>query len=247
MRADMAKVIVERPRFGSSARGRSKGTRRREERLGFDSLPRREGINRACRGGTKSLNEHLGPLRRYLARQVGRPWDEVFAEICAHISRDSAVQDHVRDHVFDYVTVHVIVRDGIPCHAAGNDYGEPLGRWRSDRFYVCPVTRRLRSVPPDPEHTKRARALRRKHPDCPAAMAWLDADHYCCRVNGQWRLVEVEPFTDSPTWGFERDVILGRAIDRREAQRVYGKPVYAASWRFIGKRELKKLPVAIDW
>ena len=56
-------------------------------------------MKRRHQGHTKWLNEHLGPLRRYLDSQVGRPWDKVFSEICAHIDRSSAVQDHVRDHV----------------------------------------------------------------------------------------------------------------------------------------------------
>jgi hypothetical protein len=50
-----------------------------------------------------------------LDAQVGRPWDKVFSEICAHIDRASAVQDHVRDHVAGYVVTHVLLIDGIPC------------------------------------------------------------------------------------------------------------------------------------
>src|SRR5438093_12336260 len=111
MRADMAKVIVERPRVGSRARGKPKGLRRREQQVGLENLPRCEGIRRRIKSGMKSLNEHLGPLRRYLSSQVGRPWDEVYAEISGPISANSAVQDHVRDHVFDYVTVDVLFRD----------------------------------------------------------------------------------------------------------------------------------------
>src|SRR5438270_13646859 len=99
MRADMAKVIVERPRHGSRMR-KHKGQARRWGRTPLDEYPRHDRmIGKIVH--TKSLNEHLGPLRRYLARQVGRPWDKVFSEICANISLDSAVQVHVRDHVFD--------------------------------------------------------------------------------------------------------------------------------------------------
>lgn len=32
-------------------------------------------------GGSKVLNENLTPLRRYLERQVGRPWNKVYSEI----------------------------------------------------------------------------------------------------------------------------------------------------------------------
>ena len=119
MRPDMAKVIVERPRFGSRTRGTPKGYRRTLQRLGDEGLPHREGMKRRHQGNTKSLNEHLGPLRRYLDAQVGRPWDKVFSEICAHIDRASAVQDHVRDHVADYVVTHVVLIDGIPCSGDG--------------------------------------------------------------------------------------------------------------------------------
>ncbi len=147
MRPDMAKVIVERPRFGSRTRGTPKGYRRTLQRLGDEGLPHREGMKRRHQGNTKSLNEHLGPLRRYLDAQVGRPWDKVFSEICAHIDRASAVQDHVRDHVAGYVATHVILIDGIPCNGEGGwDYGRPLYQtfWR--RWYVCPRTRILRRV-----------------------------------------------------------------------------------------------------
>lgn len=110
MRPDMAKVIVERPRFGSRMRGYAKGYQRQQRRVRLDELPKRERMKQAKHW--KSLNEHLGPLRRYLLKQVGRPWDKVFAEISEHISRDSAVQDHVRDHVYDYVAVNVVTVDG---------------------------------------------------------------------------------------------------------------------------------------
>src|SRR5919202_1057601 len=109
MRSDMAKVIVERPRLRGHAWNKPKGYHRKLHRLRGEGLPVREGMKARWQGGTKMLNEHLGPLRRYLDSQVGRPWDQVFSEICAHIDRSSAVQDHVRDHVADYVAVHVIL------------------------------------------------------------------------------------------------------------------------------------------
>jgi hypothetical protein len=93
--------------------------------------PAREGIRACWQGRTKILNEHLGPLRRYLDRQIGRPWDKVFSEICARIDRSNAVQDHVRDHVADYVTTHVLLIDGVPCNGeGGRDYGKPLHQFR---------------------------------------------------------------------------------------------------------------------
>src|SRR6266851_5683610 len=127
MREDMAKVIVERPRHGSRDRNKEgKGYQGRLRRMPMEEWPRREGIKERSCGGSKWLNEHLGPLRRYLVSQVGRPWDMVFSEICAHINRNSAVQDHVRDHVDHYVERKVILIDGVACVSQGRFYGEPL-------------------------------------------------------------------------------------------------------------------------
>ena len=97
MRSDMSKVIVARPRLGSRNKARAKGRRRELQREGLDGH-RLEGIKR-LRGGTKILNEHLGPLRRYLESQVGRPWDKVFSEICARAGRSAAVPVRVRELV----------------------------------------------------------------------------------------------------------------------------------------------------
>ena len=146
MRPDMAKVIVERPRIGSSMRGESKGYQRSLQRLGPEEMPYREGMKRRNLGNPKYLNEHLGPLRRYLDSQVGRPWNKVFSEICEHIDRSSAVQDHVRDHVADYVATHVILVDGVPCYGEGRPYGLPLGQMGWVQWYVCPRSGLLKRV-----------------------------------------------------------------------------------------------------
>jgi hypothetical protein len=55
------------------------------------------------RGGYKMLNENLAPLRRFLERQIGRPWDKVYSEIAERLRVDSTVQQHVREHLRDFV------------------------------------------------------------------------------------------------------------------------------------------------
>src|SRR5690242_3516917 len=92
MRDDMDKVIVERPRLGRSRWNKAKGCRKRLQKGWPENLPRQEGIKRRSNGGTKAFNEHLGPLRRFLASNVDRPWDKVFSEMRAHININSVVQ-----------------------------------------------------------------------------------------------------------------------------------------------------------
>ena len=63
-------------------------------------------------GDWKELNENLAPLRRYLERQVGRPWDKVYSEISRHLRVDNPVQQHVRDHLSDFVAIKPRRRPG---------------------------------------------------------------------------------------------------------------------------------------
>jgi hypothetical protein len=243
MRADMAKVIVERPRFGSRHKHEGKGYRRSWQRLAPEDQPRREGIKARARGDEKSLNEHLGPLRRFLESCVGRPWDRVFAEICENISRDSAVQDHVRDHVKDFVTTQVIEIDGVPCNGEGGwTYGWPLARAHR-RLYVCPRTGLLRRL----EVPSRKRASRRG-PRGPKPIR-LDAQRQCHWVDGGWHLVTLAPVPLAQHLSRDHDVVLRRRVSEltpEQVMRAYGARVYATSRRRLGKKEMRQLPIPID-
>ncbi|MFX8308882.1 hypothetical protein ABTL21_19880, partial [Acinetobacter baumannii] len=80
----------ERPRYGGiwTRKGRP---------VPFDQLPSKQGMQRPYleRGAYKDLNENLGPLRRFLERQVGRPWNDVYSEIARNLRVTSTVQQHV--------------------------------------------------------------------------------------------------------------------------------------------------------
>jgi hypothetical protein len=180
MRDDMAKVIVERPRVRpfNSRKGR---------RRDLDDLPFREGSRRAAslRGDRKQLNENLAPLRRYLERQVGRPWNKVYSEIAAQLRVDSAVQQHVRDHLHDFVAVK-------PRRVSAS--------WRSrslwyQPFYVDPRTGLLRCTDQLPEEKRRRRIARQQRP---AAIEWiaLSDDRELRRLNGLWYEVELAPLPE---------------------------------------------------
>ncbi len=144
MRSDMHKVIVERPRL-LRARWENKKTALRltkqqsaqamDAAEDYDSGPRRA----SSRRHEKWLNENLAPLRRYLMRQVGRPWDKVYGEIRQTIDTRSAIGLHVLQHLEDYVATDAFLEDGVVCE----------WRWRGgampvDGLYVHPKTGLLR-------------------------------------------------------------------------------------------------------
>ena len=80
MRSDMAKVVTERPRRGHGNPSKKWGRRlRKNEYDAEDHGPKRAPIARRHQYGwnAKEFSDLLGPLRRYLRKQVGRPWDKV--------------------------------------------------------------------------------------------------------------------------------------------------------------------------
>ena len=110
MREDMFKVIVERPRLirsnGYDRDGRK--FRNREE------APMRMGM-RDGYAYRKHFNENLAPLRRYLARQVDRPWDRVYSEIRSHIDARSTVKRHILEHLSNFVETDLYWDDSAQC------------------------------------------------------------------------------------------------------------------------------------
>jgi hypothetical protein len=247
MRADMAKVIVERPRKKARAWKKPKGYQRRLRRYGEDGPPAREGIKACWQGRTKILNEHLGPLRRYLDKQVGRPWNKVFAEICSHINRNSAVQDHVRDHVSLYVATHVILIDGVPCNGEGGwNYGQPLHKLGYRPWYVCPRTGLLRRV----KKISRKQQRQAKKEILPIFIP-LGKTLQCRFYGGAWNLVTFKPLPLLPGHrerNTDRDILLNLPVSQltaEEARQHYGAEVYAVAQRRLRRRELRQYPIPI--
>lgn len=184
MRNDMAKVIVERPRV--PAFNQRKG---RPQRL--DDLPSREGLRRAAslRGDRKELNENLAPLRRYLERQVGRPWNKVYSEIAAGLRADNVVQQHVRNHVHDFVAVKPQrLNHGWRSFGGQTLWWQPL--------YVNPLTGLLCRTDRLPEEKARRRAERSK-PIIPPERIPLADDCELRRVCGIWYEVRLAPLPEA--------------------------------------------------
>ncbi|SDJ12619.1 hypothetical protein [Variovorax sp. OV700] len=105
MREDMDKVIVERPRRGGGVQGDGRKWRNSRERGSYLGMAQGYAY-------PKGLNENLAPLKRWLHKQVHRPWDKVYAELCSGIDRRSTVQAHIFQHIDDFVERQAVLRDG---------------------------------------------------------------------------------------------------------------------------------------
>ena len=106
MRSDMHKVVIERPRWNP---GPNKYGRRAN--LPDEMLPKHEGIRRPY-ARRKALTDLLGPLRRWLHAQIGRPWNDVYSEACAVIKPDSVIRAHIKTHLLEFVERHTFMHQG---------------------------------------------------------------------------------------------------------------------------------------
>jgi len=231
MRSDMAKVIVERPRIFSRHPSRKKGYRKSLQSVPLDELPRRELMLGRWKGRGKFLNEHLGPMRRFLRSNIGRPWNKVHQELCEHVSFDNAVQAHVLAHIYEYVYLHVDVEDKATVYLRTNLEFQRLDIFKlgEESMYVCPNSGILKVV-----------QANRRHP--PVDRIRKDAGvQYLKRDNVWWEV----HLSSTENVRYDRwDVWLERNISQLTQQdcvRTYGDNLFATSKRPLTPHETRQL------
>lgn len=188
MRSDMSKVVTERPRNGGNLGFRQgyvrdfSWKRLREEGREEESPCRDIGRKRKYED-YKEFDDHISPLYRYLEKACGRPWNDVYSEICANLKLDSTTQRHIRDHVDDYVEKNVRYKDGKPvvCRWGMEISIESPDRYFAPNFWV------------DREGILRAgRARRRKYkPDYSEWTPPTDLTFPYVQKDGYWYQVDL--------------------------------------------------------
>lgn len=143
MKPHFGKQITESPRHGRGwSRGQSdRAERRTRSRPAADAEPGEEfpsQFRMSMGKGGKYFSDKLGPLWRFLLGSVGRPWDEVYAELNAALPVDAMQGIHIRQHLDQFVAREVEMVDGVP--VARGAYGRR-------QLYVHPRTGRLARAP----------------------------------------------------------------------------------------------------
>lgn len=253
MRADMYKVIVERPRRGKE--GDAAAARLRRDFDGPTRLGMRAGY------GYRSLNENLAPLRRYLHAQIGRPWNKVFSEICAGIDRRNTVQQHIHQHIGDFIAIAVEFRDGRLVDLANRWGFLRKDAGLSQELYVDPRTGLIR-LNRDYRSWRRAAAESRNRQTAEVARRrrFVDARTLLLLLDDIWFRVEVgllpkERVIQNLVDGKVQqrviaeprfDVVLRKTVSRathadlQQCEQLYGsRELYAVSKRQISTREIK--------
>jgi hypothetical protein len=158
MRSDMKKVVTERPRARGGIKS-PKGTNRDFQRIGIEDSPKREKIRQKWKRGyesnAKQFTDVLGPLYRYLLKQVGRPWDKVYSEIAKELPKDTMQNIHIYTHVWQFVERDVQIINGKPCHKGSFADGLPIvSDGKYEQLYINPKTKLLCKAKKGRRHTR---------------------------------------------------------------------------------------------
>ena len=235
MRADMHKVIVERPRHGGT---RERGNRRAN--VPFEDRPIQESM-RASHTDRKYFGENLAPLRRWLRAQVGRPWDWVYSEACSVIKPDSTVRNHIKVHLLEMVERHTFLKNGeVWCfrHPLWNTSEVPVaelgGGWAP--FYVHPRSGILCEAQ---SRRRQPSWFERQSGKLIDTCRWLDSATALLNLNGCWFKGIMSPFpTDDAAKIYDHGT---RAVlDCRAVQIRYGKRAFCVGKRQLSRHDLKR-------
>lgn len=227
----MHKVVIERPRHG-----RSWAESRPRPKPPFDESPRFESI-KARHTRRKWFSDLLGPLKRWLQSQVGRPWNEVYSEACTVIKPDSPIRAHVKTHLLEFVERNTFIHVGKVCVLDTGYLGKPVPvsancRYRS-LFFVHPETGLLFSSP-----RLSKRAWRAREPKPSATIHWIRKGVALQQIRGLWFecRFEVVP-VDIRFRAY--DHALERVVTRGELTRHDKEYCLCSLKRQLSKRELR--------
>jgi hypothetical protein len=224
MREDMSKVVIERPRHGHwmpSAKTKLR-IKQYDPENEYDDSPRQVSAAKLKHTyGKKYFSDLLGPLRRYLRSNVGRPWDKVYSEMKQHLDDRKTTGRHIFEHVEREVALE--------CFEAEDRTVYERAAFRGTRpvsgLYVHPRTKLLCWKDPG----KRVRY----QPE-PSALTHHSDGWYRVKLEGIWFIVQLEFMgeqkvaPDGKTWG--------------NAERVTKDSILRGTrlWRFINKRQCNR-------
>ena len=185
MRPDMQEVLITPGRRGSGFSRNEELRKIRRKRIEDDET----GWKQSCtpRGhhnwGDRKIdqkNDYLAPLKRYLESKVGQKWDDIYSEIIANNSPDSAVGTHIYNHLWGFVEQNPTYIDGKVCGPYQYTWGNTPSPLRKGDLYVD-LDGRLARAPGETKVEKPTRIV----------LVPLGGNQYAvCNKKGVWFLLK---------------------------------------------------------
>lgn len=231
----MHKVLCEEPRGGQYWARRFP-----RPQISYEDSPKYEGIKRP-HTRRKWFGEHLGPLKRWLRSNVGRPWNDVYSEGSPIFKPDNVVRAHIRFHLLQMVERNTFMRDGeVWCRRYGwggfeNRVSMFGGSTCHPVFYVHPETALLLEAK---STWRQERKAQRQAEKLNADHRWLTVDTMLKRIDGIWYLCRFETMAANVPYGY--DQLARRIIHCSESRRQDGLAATCVHKRQLARHELKR-------
>ncbi|MFA6211300.1 MAG: hypothetical protein WC714_17835 [Candidatus Obscuribacterales bacterium] len=250
MKNDFTSVIVERARYGRT-RVHPKTARFNaglslslnldsdldlDLDLGQGQDATHQSMNAPWRHNRKEKRIHLAPLRRFLRAQVGRPWNDVYSDVCHTFKGVVSNGDRLTNYIDWDVELNVRVResDGELITERGYSVG-------GNTLYVHPESGILTLSP-----TSARRRYKRKPR---FEMVSIDNEHKLVNIDGLWYVVTLATIPGDEVSERPFDVVLGRAAFAGDIKyswdndfhHTWGGCRYAAQKRQANSREIRRL------
>jgi hypothetical protein len=258
VRDDIAKVSVERERWPKYS------NRQKPCHDPLEELPLKERMKDRYME-TRYQSDHLNPLKGWVRKQIGRPWNKAFSELCENLRLDSTIQRHVREHVFDFVDTPSLIR-GVLHNHRGPLFGERF-RYGAAIAYVDPCDGILKPLKDPRLWTKRelkqSKAKQAQEAVAKGALVRFEG-RFFHRYKGfwfEWLMKDLPPCFQR--WDEEKqehvthyrqvfDKNLGDLVSKnpknlRRLYEAYGRLAYAAERRQVDSKMCRKLDAEVSY
>jgi hypothetical protein len=232
MREDMSKVVIERPRGGHRLPSYKTRLRIRhyDPEKEYDDTPKRVSGSRSKyirAGAIKYFSDLLGPLRRFLRKNVGRQWDQVYSEMKAQLDDRKVTGRHVFEHVEMEVETHPLIGDDGELYRLrfGGEIAPIYG------LYVDPRTGLLCWSDRKPWWRERRKS---KTPREEGDYARLSVNTGYVKIKGIWYFIEYKIYEKSFDYDLAKQAVLLRTIPT-----ISDSPILILRKKQLSQKELK--------
>lgn len=192
---------------------------------------------RNCRG----INSK--PVERYLSRQVGRLWNDIYSDVSAALRGTRIAEAHWSYLLTQYVATQLqLVEDELFCKD-WNGALIPLSHKRAKKLYVDPRDGRLhRNTSIETCRMRRKRIAAETAKELVSRMRVLSPIRQLhLFADGNWWEVALQDFGRAKTLGITEDVVLRASLSNLPREQLYGRrDVMAVGKRQLSTREMKR-------
>jgi len=202
------------------------------------------GLEMKLTGGLNNWRDiNSKPIERYLSRQVGRLWNDIYSEVCAALRRTRIAEAHWSYLLTQYADTRLRLIAGELFFEDWSGALVPLSNKRAKKLYVDPRDGRLyRNTSIETCRMRRKRAAAERAKELSSRMRVLSPIRQLhLLADGNWWEVALLDADRAKALGVTEDVVLRASLSSLPREQLYGRrDVVAVGKRQLSAREIKR-------